>query len=103
MKYSSANKRITEIVAEYIAKGYALNIGTMGWSQGEIASVDLTDGSEVIRVYAETFSDWKELTEGVEIVVGRAEGKVKTNESAGLGRTIWSDRLEIISRERITL
>ena len=42
MKYAEINKRYTEIVSEYISKGYILNTATMAGSQGEIASVDLT-------------------------------------------------------------
>lgn len=101
MKYAEVNKRFSEIVVEYIGKGYVINTGTMGGSQGEIARVDLTDGSEIIRVYADTFADYENMVEGVEVVVGRAEKCVEPNEKNTA--RIWNDRVEIISRERITL
>lgn len=50
MKYIDINQKFTAKVAEYIAKGYTINIATMSGSQGEVAHVDLTDGKQVVRV-----------------------------------------------------
>ena len=58
MKYADINKRYTEIISEYMATGYTLNSSTMTGSQGETASIDLTDGKEIIRVLVSRFSDW---------------------------------------------
>lgn len=57
MKYAEINKRYTEIVSEHISKGYILNTATMTGSQGEIASVDLTNGEEIFRVVISRFND----------------------------------------------
>lgn len=35
MKYIDINKRYTEIVTEYMARGYIINTRTMSGSQGE--------------------------------------------------------------------
>lgn len=59
MKYADINKRYTEIVSEYMAAGYTLNSSTMSGSQGEIASIDLTDGKAIIRVLVSRFNDWR--------------------------------------------
>lgn len=99
MKYIDINKRFTEIIAEYIGKGYIINTGTMGGSQGEIGRVDLTDGNEIIRVYADTFHNWTENIEGVEIVVGIAKAGVQPHEADRLGSTIWTSELHVIHRE----
>jgi len=50
MKFETINRKFTEVVSEWIGKGYAFNTATMGGSQGEIAKVDLTDGKEIIRI-----------------------------------------------------
>lgn len=100
MKYADINKRYTEIVAEYISKGYAINTATMSGSQGETAKVDLTDGTEIIRVMIATFSDWRASLEGVEITVGKVmDEDVRPHSNSGWA-TIWNNRLEILSTER---
>ena len=100
MKYADINRRYTEIVAEYMAKGYTINTATMGGSQGETCKIDLTNGTEIVRVMVDTFSDWRENLEGVEIAIGRVVDKdVKPNDNSDWN-TIWNNRLEIISAER---
>jgi len=100
MKYADINKRYTEIVAEYIGKGYTINTVSMSGSQGETAKIDLTNGAEIIRVMVDTFSDWKANVEGVEIVVGRMVDKlVKPHDNSGWN-TIWNNQLEEIADER---
>ena len=44
----------TQKVAELLAQGYQINPETMGGSQGEMAHIDLTNGSEILRVLIET-------------------------------------------------
>lgn len=100
MKYADINKRYTEIVTEYVSKGYAINTISMGGSQGETAKVDLTDGTEIIRVLVATFSDWKANVEGVEIITGRVVDKsIKPHNNSGWD-TIWNNQLEVIATER---
>ncbi len=101
MTYSDINKRFSEIVAEYLNKGYTFNTATMGGSQGEVAKVDITDGVDIIRISIESFSNWSEDMEGLEIVIGKdMKGEVEPNESNRHYSTIWGNNLEIISTER---
>jgi len=100
MKYADINRRYTEIVAEYMAKGYTINTVSMGGSQGETCKIDLTNGTEIVRVMVDTFSDWRENIEGVEIAVGRVvDGLVRPNDNSDWN-TIWNDRLKILFSER---
>ena len=97
MKYASINKRYTEIVNEYLLKGYVVNTNSMGGHQGEIAKIDLTDGKEIIRIYIDGF--YEDYLEGVEIIVGRCTDKVTPNSHRDYS-TFWSSHLEILKTER---
>ena len=100
MKYADINRRYTEIVAEYIGKGYTINTASMSGSQGETAKIDLTNGAEIIRVMIDTFSDWTNNLEGVEILVGKVTDEdVRPHSNSGWA-TIWNNRLEVLSTER---
>ena len=99
MKHADINKRYTEIVTEWIGKGYTINTSTMSGSQGEKAKIDLTNGTEIIRILVCTFHDWDENTDGVEIIVGKCTDKVKPHDGIGYD-TIWNDRLEVLHQER---
>lgn len=99
MYYSNINKRFTEIVSEYIGKGYTINTATMGGSQGEKAKVDFTDGTDIIRVYVASFNDWDNHVEGVEIVVGKCTNDVKPHDGTGYD-TIWNYQLDVVNVER---
>lgn len=57
MNYAGINKRYTAIVAEHMAKGYTINTRTMTGSQGDYAHIDLTNGTEVIRIMVDTFHE----------------------------------------------
>ena len=48
MAITDINRKFTEIVSDYIRRGFTINIGTMGGSQGEEGHVDLTNGEIVI-------------------------------------------------------
>ena len=104
MKYADINKRFTEIVAEYMAKGYTINASTMSGSQGETAKIDLTDGTEIIRVIVDSFYENGDdyAIDGDEIIVGKVTDNVKPN-GHGYLDTVWNQRLEIITRERFYL
>lgn len=100
MKYADINRRYTEIVAEYMGKGYTINTVSMGGSQGETCKIDLTNGTEIVRIMVGTFSDWENSLEGVEIVVGKAtDADIRPHNNSGWN-TIWNNRLEIITAEQ---
>ena len=94
--YADINRDFSAIVAEYIAKGYIINTGTMSGSQGEVAHVDLTDDKEIIRVVLMyNFIPWpeKEYT----IIVGRARPNAVPNLRMTEADTIWNNELEVLS------
>lgn len=96
INYADISREFTTAVAEYMAKGYTINTGTMDGNQGEIAHVDLTDGKEIIRiVLMYNFIPWpeKEYT----IIIGRAHPNVTPNLRAHEAATIWNSELDIIS------
>ena len=97
MTYKDINNRFTEIVAEYIAKGYTFNTSSMG-GQGEIANIDLTNGKEIIRVVVSSFNNWRENVEGIEISIGKSTDNVHPH-SGQLHETVWNSHLEIIHTE----
>lgn len=99
MKFVDINKRFTEIVAEYIAKGYTFNAGTMSGHQGEIAKVDLTNGEEVLRIVIDHISSSDNYwLEGLRIAVGRCTDDVTPNAGQYL-QTLWTDHCEFILEE----
>lgn len=100
MKFSDINARYTEIVTGYLANGYCINTATMSGSQGEIANIDLTNGSEIIRILVKDFSDWRENVEGIEIIIGKSTDDVEPNGNNRMRDTIWNSKLEVISTER---
>lgn len=100
MFYIDINNRFTAIVTDYMAKGYTINTRTMSGSQGDFAHIDLTDGTEVIRIMVDTFHEWSDISlDGLEIVVGRANSEVVPNSDNDC-RALWNNELDIISRER---
>lgn len=101
MKYIDINRKFTAAVSSYMMQGYTLNSSTMGGSQGEVAHIDLTNGTEIIRVLLKGFSDYTEMVAdgGIELIVGRATDDVHPNK-ANEYRTVWNDRLEVISSEK---
>lgn len=100
MKYADINKRFTAIVADYMAKGYTINTRTMNGSQGEYAHIDFTNGTEVIRTLVDSFHEWSDYSlDGLEIIAGRADSSVIPNSESDC-RTLWNNKLDIISRER---
>ena len=101
MTYQNINRRFSEIVSDYLQKGYYFNTSTMEGSQGEVASVDLTDGKEIIRILSKNFheySDGRYYLDGIRILTGRAPGSITPNSSRG--GTIWNNDLEILREEK---
>lgn len=98
MKYKEINRKYTEIVQEWMAKGYVINTSTMSGHQGEIAKIDLTNGIAIIRVSIHSFSNFRLDTSGVKILVGRSFNDATPHNQTNYD-TIWTDRMENISTE----
>ena len=98
MTRNDIDRIYTEQVAGLLAKGFRIHTNTMSGSQGEIAHIDLTDGSEMLRVLIENWNTYGEYyDDNITIKVGRCTEPLK-----GHGRNIiWNDRLEIISQIEI--
>ena len=88
MKFIDINRKFTAAVSSYMAQGYYINAGTMGGSQGEVAHIDLTNGTEIIRVLLTTFNNYLG-TEGVELIVGQQD-YIKTSKPESMsGKEIY--------------
>lgn len=98
MKFIDINREFTAAASSYMAQGYYINAGTMGGSQGEIAHIDLTNGTEIIRVLLTTFNNYLG-TEGVELIVGRVKDDIKPNQEDRWS-TVWNECLEVISSKK---
>lgn len=100
MKFSEINAIYTNMVTEWIGKGYTINAGTMGGSQtDEMAHIDLTDGRYIYRIVMESFCDRENDLGGINairIVAGRATDKVAPNREREIGGTIWNNRIEVM-------
>lgn len=105
MKYESINRRYTEVVAEWMAKGYTINTATMSGSQGEVAKIDLTNGQEIIRILLEPTG--RPITrigercynfDSLHLAVCRAQDQIPAN-SGSTWATIWRNRLDTIYSE----
>lgn len=103
---SIISELVTAKVNEYLAKGYIMNLETMNGSQGELARIDLTDGNEIIRVYAT--KNIPELTDKklanvdyeYKVVVGRVTSdEIKPHTKSY--HTIWNNDLEVIEEQTL--
>lgn len=66
MLYKEINQKFTDVVNSYLAEGYHFNTGTMGGEEdsyscgnlsfSDLAKVDLTNGSQTVRVNLGSFS-----------------------------------------------
>ena len=83
----------TQKVSELLAQGYQINPETMSGSQGEMAHVDLTNGSEILRVLIESKHIIGRRLYGDTLIirVGRS-----TDTLDSCWHTIWNDRLETL-------
>lgn len=100
MKKNDIRTAYTQKVAELLAQGYTIFPDTVSGHQGEIAKVDLTNGSEILRVLLER--DYCRHTHGEDsywghtlvLTVGRAAAD--TWLGCNFDGTIWNQRLEPI-------
>ena len=111
MLYKEINQKFTDVVNSYLAEGYHFNTGTMedGYSYGsnlteshsDITHVDLTDGSEIVRVKLENFSCREEshYFQGIQLSVGILSIQGSTDVKHDSWVSI-SAELEIIQQER---
>jgi len=104
MKFETINRKFTEKVAEYMARGYIINTSTLGGHQGEIAKVDLTNGTEIVRILLNSVSacdaknnDYHHF-EIVRLLVGRVTDRAIPN-SPNQWNTIWNDNLDTLHVE----
>ena len=61
MKKQDIRNAYTQKVTELLNQGYTIFPDTMNGSQGEIAHIDLTNGSEIIRVLLERGLCWSHI------------------------------------------
>lgn len=93
MKLDKIGRKYTELVTEWMAKGYTVNLSTMKERYGEISRIDLTDGVENIRIACWDFSDWEMNLGGVEIVITKFD-------SNGRSETLYTERFYKIGEKR---
>ena len=110
MKKQDIERKYTEEVAHLLNQGWLVHTSTMPGHQGEVAHIDLTDGSEIRRVLLTRGSSWDRAYptghfedydpdrhpytgDTVAITVGRNNEPVWP----GWDSTIWNGRLEKIS------
>ena len=107
MNSAELDRKVTDIVTDYISRGYTINLATMQSLSGdEMGKVDVTNGKEVIRILLEEFREtvewvdgkWNFRLPGVRLVVGRATEKLTPHRRGIDG--IWNHRLDIISEEK---
>ena len=97
MKKQEIRKLYTEKVAELLAQGYTIFPDTMSGSQGEIAHIDLTNGSEILRVLLEKGRRYDRFEDGyygdtLILTVGKASDDTIIHEN--WDGTVWNQRLE---------
>ena len=77
MKKQDIRNAYTQKVTELLNQGYTIFPDTMNGSQGEVAHIDLTNGSETIRVLLERGLCWSHISDGfhgdvITLTIGRA-------------------------------
>lgn len=110
MNYKAIDVKFSETVAEWMAKGYVINTGTMsGFGSREQTKIDLTNGKEIIRVLlsndvdtdSEESDDCYISYSGYSLIVGRVPNvpkEYKPHTCRNFGSP-WNHELEILSRE----
>ena len=97
MKKQDIRSIYTQKVTELLNQGYTIFPDTMNGSQGEIAHIDLTNGSQIIRVLLERGLCWSHIDDGfhgdvVTLTIGRAAADTWVGDA--WNGTIWNNRLE---------
>lgn len=94
MKKQAIEKLYTEKVAELLNAGWHINTCTMPGHQGEVAHIDLTNGSEIRRVLMTRESSWGEEFYGDKVVI--TVGRNTDELYRAWDSTIWNNHLEIL-------
>ncbi|MBR2789036.1 MAG: hypothetical protein IKD70_00235 [Eggerthellaceae bacterium] len=102
MKKTTVERMYTAKVAELLNQGWHVHTSTMPGHQGEIAHIDLTDGSEIRRVVLQRGMVWGDRPTGfnghiISIVVGRNTDRVWP----GWDSTIWNSHMEVLSEIQV--
>lgn len=91
MNKDDISRVYTAKIAELLSAGYQINPWTMSGSQGEIAKVDLTNGSEIVRVLIEkSYYSNISVNAVVTVTIGRVVEQY--------GRIAWNSHLEVRSQ-----
>ena len=98
MKKQAIEKMYTEKVAELLNQGWHINTTTMPGHQGEVAHIDLTDGSEIRRALLYREMVWGHEPgdfhgDRVVVMVGRNTDRLWPSWDS----TVWNNHLEVIS------
>ena len=108
MNYTDINKIFTETVNNYLNNGFTIFCNTMRGSQGEIAKVDLTNGTELYRIMLVEIYSWEDGfgKNGYSIKVGKYQeslDKINNLWLEAFDGTIWNNQLEIVSERKFIL
>ena len=102
MKKQDIRSLYTQKVTELLNQGWTIFPDTMNGSQGEIAHIDFTNGSEIRRVLLErdhTYPHWRDDEDAywgdiIRLTVGKAAADTRVG--SNWDGTIWNNRLEPI-------
>lgn len=97
MKKQDIRNIYTQKVTELLNQGYTILPDTMGGSQGEIAHIDLTNGSEILRVLLTRDHHWERGEDGyigdsVKLIIGSATPDTRVFDN--WDGIVWNNRLE---------
>jgi len=97
MKKQEIRNLYTQKVAELLAAGYTIFPDTMRGSQGEIAHIDLSNGSEILRVLLQKGYRYDRHENGyygdtITLTVGKASPDTRVYEN--WDGDLWNNRLE---------
>lgn len=97
MKKQDIRNIYTQKVTELLNQGYTIFPDTMGGSQGEIAHIDLTNGSEILRVLLTRDHHWERGEDGYigdsgKLIIGSAAPDTRVFDN--WDGTVWNNRLE---------
>ena len=99
MKKSTVERMYSAKVAQLLNDGWHINTGTMPGHQGEIAHVDLTDGSEIRRALLCREMTWGHSINdfyGHKIII--TVGKNTDRIWPGWDSTLWNNHMEVCSK-----